>query len=70
MMIRVYRHHMDEIEPRYCAAGARRWAARLGLDWAGFVHHGIPIDDLEKTGDAMALKLAEFVRAQGAQHGQ
>lgn len=61
------RHHLDEIEPRYCARGARRWAARLGLDWAAFVRDGIAVADLEKTGDAMALKLADFVRGR---HGR
>lgn len=59
----VTRSHLDEIEPRYCARGARRWAARLGLDWTDFVQHGIPVEKLEQTGDAMALKLAEFVRS-------
>lgn len=63
----VTRTHLDEIQPRYCASGSRRWAARLGLDWAEFVRNGIPVEALEKTGDAMALKLAEFVRGQ---HGQ
>lgn len=65
----VTRTHLDEIEPRYCASGSRLWAARLGLDWAHFVHHGIAVEELEKTGDAMALKLAEFVRSgAGGQH--
>lgn len=63
----VMRSHLDEIEPRYCARGSRRWAQRLGLDWDEFVHHGIPVEKLEQTGDAMALKLAAFVRGQN--HG-
>lgn len=63
----VTRTHLDEIDPRYCARGSRRWADRLGLDWTEFVHHGISVEALEQTGDAMALKLAEFVRDQ---HGR
>lgn len=62
MTIIVHRHHLDEITPRYCARGSRRWAARIGLDWAAFVRDGIPADDLERTGDAMAIKLAGYVR--------
>jgi hypothetical protein len=58
------RHHLDEMEPRYCAAGVRRWAARMGLDWQAFLRDGIEIEQVEATGDAMALKLAEHVRKQ------
>ena len=60
--MRVFRSHMDEMQPRYCANGARRWAARIGLDWAAFVRDGIESEQLEATGDAMALKLVEHVR--------
>lgn len=63
----VRRHHLDEMEPRYCAQGARRWMRRMGLDWAAFVRDGIEADALEATGDAMALKLVAHVRNQ---HGQ
>jgi len=59
----VKRHHLDEMQPRYCANGSRRWFARMGLDWAAFVRDGIDADVLEATGDAMALKLVDTVRA-------
>ena len=59
----VKRHHLDEMQPRYCANGSRRWFARMGLDWAAFVRDGIESDVLEATGDAMALKLVETVKA-------
>lgn len=65
--LRVMRSHLDEIEPRYCADGARRWALRVGLDWSEFVRRGIAVEALEQTGDAMALKLVAFVRSR---HGQ
>lgn len=58
----VKRHHLDEMQPRYCANGSRRWFARMGLDWAAFVRDGIESDVLEATGDAMALKLVEAVK--------
>ena len=63
----VRRHHLDEMQPSYCAKGARRWCARIGIDWAAFVRDGIDAEVLEATGDAMALKLVEYVRGQ---HGQ
>ena len=64
MTIIVRRYHLDEMQPRYCANGSRRWCARIGLDWAVFVREGIAVEALEATGDAMALKLAEHVRGQ------
>lgn len=60
----VKREHLDEMQPRYCANGARRWFARMGLDWAAFVRNGIDADALVATGDAMAIKLVEQVRRQ------
>lgn len=65
--MRVFRSHMDEMQPPYCAGGARRWAARIGLDWAAFVRDGIEAAALEATGDAMALKLVQYVRSQNGQ---
>lgn len=71
--VMVFRHHLDEMEPRYCANGSRRWFARMGLDWAAFVRDGIDADILAGTGDAMALKLVEHVTGgggpEGARHG-
>lgn len=58
----IYRKHLDEMQPRYCANGARRWCARMGLDWAAFVRDGIDADIMAQTGDGMALKLIEHVR--------
>lgn len=62
--MKVMRHHLDEMQPPYCANGARRWFARMGLDWAAFVRDGIEAAELEATGDAMALKVVEYVRGQ------
>lgn len=64
---RVYRHHLDEMQPRYCAGGTRRWFARMGLDWSAFLRNGIAAAVMESTGDAMAVRLAAHARAQ---HGR
>lgn len=61
----VQRSHLDELG--YCARGSRRWFARMGLDWADFVLRGIDAEILLATGDAMALRLVEHLKAQ---HGQ
>lgn len=61
--MKVYRDDLDAMEPRFCAAGVCRWAARMGLDWSAFLADGIEIEVLEKLDDAMALKVVEFVRA-------
>lgn len=46
----------------YCNRGARVFFAKHGLDWAVFVRDGLPVEVFEATGDAMALRLAEFSR--------
>lgn len=49
----------------YCRRGGRKFFKRFGLDWNDFLDHGISSETLEKTGDAMAIKLIEVVRGQG-----
>lgn len=46
----------------YCHRGARAWFARHGLDWSGFVQNGLPVETFEAIDDAMAARLAAFVR--------
>jgi hypothetical protein len=46
----------------YCNRGARAWCLRTGLDWAQFVTSGIAAEELEATGDAMAIRLAQHTR--------
>lgn len=46
----------------YCAKGARRWAAHVGLDWATFVRDGIDSEVLLATNDDMAIQLVNFVK--------
>lgn len=59
--MKIHRSHLDELG--YCARGARRWFAAMGLDWADFVRNGIEADVLRATGDAMAIRLIEHVEA-------
>lgn len=56
----IVRSDLDELG--YCARGARRWFARMGLDWSAFVRDGLDSEAVVATGDAMALKLVEHVR--------
>ena len=55
------------MDPPFCANGARRWAMRLGLDWAAFIRDGIEDSTLERTGDAMAIRIVEYVRKRNGQ---
>ena len=45
-----------------CARGSREFAKRHNLDWNKFVKEGIDAEELEATGDAMAIALVEMVR--------
>ena len=46
----------------YCNRGAREWFARKGLSWTKFRKDGLSISELERTGDAMAMRLCKAVR--------
>lgn len=46
----------------FCRGGAREWFRTHELDWRDFVAHGIPADQLEATGDALALALVAWAR--------
>lgn len=48
----------------YCLPGVRRFCTRHGLSWKQFVKVGLPAHAFEATGDAMAIKLAEYARGQ------
>lgn len=52
--------HMRSL--RYCSRGARDFFERNELDWATFIREGLPVEEIEATGDAMALKVAEVAR--------
>lgn len=54
MTVVVLHRHIRELG--YCNRGARAFFARHGLDWAAFLRVGIQAEQLQRTGDAMALK--------------
>lgn len=62
-MILVKPQHCRQI--RYCAKGVRLFFKRYDLDYAKFITVGIPADELEKTGDAMALEAVKVARNGG-----
>ncbi|PHS21734.1 MAG: hypothetical protein COA84_15075 [Robiginitomaculum sp.] len=45
-----------------CWSGARKFLHRHGIDPVEFRRKGISADELEKTGDAIALRVAEVAR--------
>jgi hypothetical protein len=47
---------------RQCSRGARAFFARHGLDWSRFLREGLPVEQVEATGDAMALKVCAVAR--------
>ena len=49
---------------KMCSRGARAFFERHGLDWSEFLRAGLPVETLEKTGDAMALQVAAFARSE------
>jgi len=53
----------------YCARGCRAWCERHGFAWADFRGHGLPLDQVVATGDAMALRLVRSVK-DGADDGR
>ena len=57
------------VRPGFCARGTRAWAAAHGLDWAAFVREGIDAELLERTGDALALRVVAHAREMEATRG-
>ncbi|PZP64175.1 MAG: hypothetical protein DI597_00740 [Pseudoxanthomonas spadix] len=53
--------------PGHCRGGARDFFRAHGLDWQDFVRNGIAAEQLEATGDAVALELVAWARSYEAQ---
>lgn len=47
---------------KMCSRGARAFFERHGLDWSKFLSEGLPVEQIEATGDAMALQVAKVAR--------
>lgn len=54
--------HADMRSLGYCNRGARIWFERHGLDFNLFRKEGLSADVLEATGDAMAMRLVNWVK--------
>lgn len=50
----------------FCSRGARQWFARHGLDYNEFLARGLPIEQIEATGDAMGALVAQRARQAAA----
>lgn len=64
--VRVYMRHMRHPSIAYCVPGLRDFFRRHGLAFGRFAREGIPAEELEATGDAMAVKVAQFAREEAA----
>ncbi len=38
------------------------WFQRHGLDYARFLREGLPVEEIEATGDALGMKVADVAR--------
>lgn len=47
---------------KLCASGARRWFESHGFSWADFLANGKSADELDATGDALALRVTAIAR--------
>lgn len=45
-----------------CSSGTRAFFLKHGLNWSDFLKNGIPAEELEATGDAMAIRVVEVAR--------
>lgn len=46
-------------QAKMCAAGARAFCLRHGIDWNSFLKQGVESEIVLKTGDAMAIEVVE-----------
>lgn len=46
----------------FCLKGCRKFYASHGLDWKECLAKGTPVEQIEATGDAMAMKVASLAR--------
>lgn len=49
---------------KMCSGGARRWAARHGVDWLDFVQNGIEAERILETGCPIGKRLVETARVE------
>lgn len=49
-------------QAKMCSRGARAFFERHNLDWQKFLEEGLPVEQIEATGDAMALEVAKVAK--------
>lgn len=49
-----------------CAPGIRPWFAQHGLDYRAFLRDGLPVEEVERIGDAFASRAAQIAREEAA----
>lgn len=49
----------------YCVDGQRRFFEAHRLDWRLYVREGVTFEELERTGDAIALAMIERAKRRG-----
>lgn len=47
---------------KYCSKGTREFFKKHDLDWNKFLSEGIPAEELEATGDFMAIEVTKVAR--------
>jgi hypothetical protein len=52
---------------KVCSKGARVFCQRQNIDWSLFLKNGVESEVLEKTGDAMAIRVVEVARGRKQQ---
>ena len=54
---------------KLCSRGARAWCEANGFSWSTLLDHGLPVQELEQTGDALALRAVAAAREEASAHG-
>lgn len=55
-------HISDLRKTGMCARGSRAFFLSQGWDWQDFLKNGIELETVEKTNDAMAQQVVEYVK--------
>ena len=53
---------IDDMRPKYCAWGIRKWFNEHDLDLKAFLENGIDADVLLATGDPLVVEIVERKR--------
>lgn len=54
---------------KLCSRGARAWCEANGFSWSVLLDGGLSAEELERTGDPLALRAVAAAREEAAAHG-